>query len=216
VKVSPWTRGDFLVAGGGVVALTATAYTVQSVYERFTVDLAGLSALERAGVALWDLSPLGAGVFAAGAVALLAANVWDSARRLLALLIAAYAALGLVVLSSAAWIAAKGSVGGPDRLGFRFGGGERLVTLITQMLGWGSLVALFIVLALLATEEAEPSAPATAGPSVFEEMDALWRDRLAFGPKRERARELLARIQLHEESGDEESARALADEMRRL
>jgi hypothetical protein len=185
------------------------------VYERFALDLAGLSALERAAVALWDLSPLGAGLFAAGALALVLGDVGANGRLLLAFLLSSYAAFGLVVLALAAWIAATGSVGGPDSLGFRFDGGERVATLITQALGWGSLVALFTVLALRATGSAEQAPPA-AGPTVFEEMDTLWRERLAFGPRRERARELLGRIQRLEEAGDEESAQALADEMRRL
>jgi hypothetical protein len=47
-------------------------------------------------------------------------------------------------------------------------------------------------------------------------MDALWRERLAFGPKRERARNLLGRIRDLEQAGEHESARALAEEMRRL
>jgi hypothetical protein len=215
VKASAWTRGNLLAAGGAAVALAGIADTVRSAYERFALDLAGLSALERAGVALWDLSPLGAGLFAAGTLALFMGDLGATGRLLLAFLLSAYATFGLVVLALAGWIAATGSVGGPDSLGFRFDGGERVATLITQTLGWGSLVALFALLALRATESAEQVPPA-AGPTVFEEMDALWRERLAFGPRRERARELLGRIQRLEEAGDEESARALADEMRRL
>jgi hypothetical protein len=221
VRASNWTRGDLLVAGGVIVALAATADTVRSVYERFALDLAGLSALERVAVALWDLPPLSTAVFAAGAVAVLAGNVTESARRILAFLVSAYAALGLLVLALAAWVGAKGSVGGPDSLGFRFDSGERAITVVTQALGWGSLVALFAVLARRATETAEvtesaESAPPAEPASVFDEMDALWRERLAFGPRRERARELLGRIRRLEEAGDEESARTLAEEMRRL
>jgi hypothetical protein len=216
VRAPAWTREELLVAGGAAVALAAAAETARSVYEAFALDLAGLSELERAAVALWDLSPLGAAVFAAGAVALLVGGLRDPVRRLLAFVVSAYVALGLVVLCFAGWVAAAGSVGGRDRLGFRFDGGERVVTLVTQVLGWGPLVALFAVLALRATEEVDLPAPTPSAAGVFEEMEALWRERLAFGPRRERARELLGRIQRLEEAGDAEGARALADEMRRL
>jgi hypothetical protein len=149
---------------------------------------------------------------------LLACGLRGPARRLLAFLASAYAALGAVVLAFAGWIAGTGSVGGRDELGFRYDGGERVVTLATQALGWGSLIVFFVVLALRAAEDAEPASPPPSVPasSLFEEMDLLWRERLAFGPRRERARELLGRIRRLEEAGDQESARALADEMRRL
>jgi hypothetical protein len=47
-------------------------------------------------------------------------------------------------------------------------------------------------------------------------MEALWAERLAFSPRRERARVLLERIRALEVSGDVEGARELAEEMRRL
>jgi hypothetical protein len=47
-------------------------------------------------------------------------------------------------------------------------------------------------------------------------MEALWRQRLAHGPKRERARNLLGRIRERERAGDHEKARELADELRDL
>jgi hypothetical protein len=226
MRTAGWTRGDLLVAGGTAVALAAVAETVRSLYERFALDLSGLSAVERAGVALWDFRPLAPGVFAAGALAVLAglgeppgrlAERAGPARPLAAALLAAYAALGLAVLATAVWIAAKGAVGGRDELGFLFTGGERAVTLATQLLAWGPLVALFALLALRATEPEEPAEELRdERPRVSAEMDALWRDRLAFGPKRELARNLLRRIRALEEAGDDESARALAEEMRRL
>ena len=47
-------------------------------------------------------------------------------------------------------------------------------------------------------------------------MDELWRERLAFSPRRERGRELLARIRELEARGNVTEARELAEEMRRL
>ena len=206
------------------MGLAAASDTARTLYERFAADLAGLSALERAGVARGDLRPLGPAVVGAGALAVLAGLGKTSgrpthparwARPLLAVLLSAHAALGLVVLGLAVWLAAKGSVGGPDELGFRFTDGERAVTLTTQVLAWAPLVALFGLLALKATEPGRPE-PDPAPPLVSDEMDALWRERLAFGPKRERARNLLGRIRDLEQAGEHESARALAEEMRRL
>lgn len=207
------------------MGLAAASDTARTLYERFAADLAGLSALERAGVALWDLRPLGPAVVGAGALAVLAGLGTTSdrptqparwARPLLALLLSAHAALGLIVLGLAVWLAAKGSVGRPDELGFRFTDGERAVTLTTQVLAWAPLVALFGLLALNATEPGRPERTDPAPPLVSDEMDALWRERLAFGPKRERARNLLGRIRDLEQAGEHESARALAEEMRRL
>jgi hypothetical protein len=224
VRAPAWTRGDLLVTGGALVGLAATADTVQSLYERFAVDLAGLTALDRAAVALWDFKPLGAAVYAAGAVAVLAGleqparptTLGRTVQPPLTVLLAAYATLGLVVLAFAVWIAAHGSVGESDGLGFRFGEGERAVTLATQALGWVSLVVLFVVLAVRTAREAEPEPSFSGAGSVFDEMDALWRERLAFSPRREQGRTLLARIRTLEEEGDLAGARELADEMRRL
>ena len=53
-------------------------------------------------------------------------------------------------------------------------------------------------------------------PSLVEEMEALWAERLAFSPRRERARALLERLRALERSGDVEGAQELADELRRL
>jgi hypothetical protein len=216
MKAPDWTRADLLRAGGATVAVAASADTAASLYERFAVDLAGLSAVERAGVALWDFEPLPAGLFALGALALFAGDLRNSARGLLAVLLSGYAALGLAILGLAVWISARGSVGGADELGFRFTAGERTVTLVTQVSAWGALVSFFTLLAVRAARTEEPKPEPVRQPSLAAEMDALWRERLAFGPRRERARNLLGRIRELEAAGDEESARALADEMRRL
>lgn len=217
VKALALTRGELLVAGGAVVGLAATADTVRSVYDRFAADLAGLSTFERAGVALWDLRPLGAAVFAGAAVAWAAGLPrLEPARPLLVVLLSGHAALGTAVLALAVWIAARGSVGATDELGFRFTDGERAVTLATQAVAWGPLVALFAALAFGIAARPEPNLPVAERPSISEEMDVLWREELAFGPKRERARGLLERIRELEAAGDDEAARALAEEMRRL
>jgi hypothetical protein len=222
--MAPWTRGDLLVPAAAAVGLAALAETARSLYERFAVDLDGLSEVERVAVALWDYRPLAPAVFAAAA-ALLLPRVDESARSLLAALSAGYAALGLVVLGLAGWITATGSVGGVDGLGFAFSRGDRAVTVVTQALAWLPLVFLFGLLALRASAApvgaglgppaAEPG-PAGEAEHVSDEMEALWSERLAHGPKRERARSLLARIRELERAGDRDSARALADEMRRL
>jgi hypothetical protein len=220
VRTAAWTRADLLLAGGAAVASAATAETVRAVHARFTADLGGLSLVERAAVALWDFGPLGAAVFAAGALALLAGLSLDARPRLgavvepaLALLLSAYATLGLVVVALAGWVAAAGRIGDADGLAIRYEDGERAVTVTTQALGWGSLVALFGFLALRrAPEAAAPPASAT----LSDEMDALWRERIAFTPNRERGRTLLLRIRSLEEKGDLSGARELADELRRL
>lgn len=225
VRTSAWTRAELLVVGGAIIALAATAETVRVVYERFAADLAELSVAERAAVALWDLGPLEPAVFAAGVLALLSglaqrpgrlAGLRRPLQSAVAVLLAAFATLGLVVVALAAWIAADGSLGEADGLGFRFGAHERAVTLATQVLGWGALVVLFVLLALRVTERPESEPMPNEQTSLFEEMDALWRERLAFSPKRERGRTLLARVRALEEAGDLHGAREAADEMRRL
>jgi hypothetical protein len=219
-----WKRGETILAGGAVVALAASAETAWSLRARFALELEGLSALERAGVALWDFRPLPTAVFAGAALAVLLAPAGARARGVLAVLAAAHAALAVVVLALAAWIAAAGDVGGPDALGFSYPPGERAVTLATQLVAWLPLAVLLAGVAVAATRPsnrllppggaAEP-AGRTARP-LSEEMEALWAERLAFSPRRERARALLERIRALERSGDVERARELAEEMRRL
>ena len=221
-----WTHGGAIVAGGAVVALAASAETAWSLRARFALDLEGLSALERAGVALWDFRPLATAVFAGAALAVLLAPAGAAARAGIAVLAAAHAALAAVVLVFAVWIAAAGEVGGADALGFAYPPGERAVTLVTQLAAWLPLAVLLTWIALVAARapsntvllgsEAPASAAAAQTTSLSEEMGALWTERLAFSPKRERARTLLERIRALEASGDVAGARELAEEMRRL
>jgi hypothetical protein len=127
---------------------------------------------------------------------------------------AAFAALGVLVLLAASWVGARGFVGEEDGLAIRFTDGERVVTFLTQAVGWAPLVAFFVLLSLRLTEGPREEEP--AGESVVDEMDELWRERLAFSPRRERGRELLARIRELEAQGNVTEARELAEEMRRL
>jgi hypothetical protein len=216
------------MAGGAAVMLAASADLVQTVQDRFAVDLSGLGALERAAAALWDLSPLGTAVFAVGALGVLA-GLGEPAGRLerlhalmrngVAILAAAHAAIGLVVLGLALWVAAKGQIGDRDELGIAYSGSDRVVTLLTQLVGWIPLAALLVLVAFVATrsEQAdEEPEPESRDSSLSEEMEALWRERLAHGPRRERARNLLSRIRVLERTGDHEKARELADELRDL
>ena len=220
-----WTHGGAIVAGGAVVALAASAETAWSLRVRFALDLEGLSALERAGVALWDFRPLATAVFAGAALAVLLAPAGAAARAGIAVLAAAHAALAAVVLVFAVWIAAAGEVGGADALGFAYPPGERAVTLVTQLAAWLPLAVLLTWIAVVAARTPSDTvllaseAPASAAAqttSLSEEMGALWTERLAFSPKRERARTLLERIRALEASGDVAGARELAEEMRRL
>ena len=228
MRGTAWTRGDVLVAGGAAVILAASADVAQTVQDRFAVDLAGLGALERAGATLWDLRPLGTAVFAVGALGVLAGlgepadrreRLHALARNGVAILAAAHAALALVVLALAVWVAAVGEVGDSEELGFVYSGSDRAVTLITQLVGWIPLTALLVLVAVVATRseqaEEEPE-PERSDASLSEEMEALWRERLAHGPRRERARNLLSRIRALERTGDHEQARELADELRNL
>jgi hypothetical protein len=228
MRRSAWTRGDLLVAGGAAVILAASADVAQTVQDRFAVDLAGLGALERAGATLWDLRPLATAVFAVGALGVLAGIAEPAARleRLhapvrngVAILAAAHAALGLVVLGLALWIAAAGKVGDRDDLGFVYSGSDRAVTLITQLVGWIPVAALLVLVAFIATrtEQAdEEPEPERIDAPLSVELEVLWRERLAHGPKRERARNLLSRIKVLERAGDHDQARELADELRNL
>ena len=231
MEPASWTRGDLLLAGGTAVALASSADVAWAVYARFAVDLAGLSPVERAGAALWDFRPLASALFAAAGLAVLAglrepagrfARLGEPARNGVAFLAAAHAVLALAVLALAVWVAAAGEVGGADELGFVYGTGERVVTLVTQALAWVPLGVLLVLVAWAATA---PQRVVDAGldeeavgseKGVFAEMESLWRERLALGPRREQARRLLGRIQALEEAGDHEAARVLADEMRRL
>jgi hypothetical protein len=215
----PWTHGEAILAGGAVLALAASAETAWSLRARFALDLEGLSALERAGVALWDFRPLPTAVFAGAALAMLLAPAGARARGGLAVLAAAHAALAVVVLALAVWIAAAGEVGGPEALGFVYSPGERAVTLVTQLVAWLPLAVLLGGIAVVAARppSSTPAQVAAARTTALsEEMEALWAERLAFSPRRERARMLLERIRALEHSGDVEGARELAEEMRRL
>jgi hypothetical protein len=219
-----WTHGDAILAGGAVVVLAASAETAWSLRARFALDLEGLSTLERAGVALWDFRPLPTAVFAGAALAVLLAPAGAGARAGVAVLAAAHAALAAVVVVFAVWIAAAGEVGGPDALGFAYPPGERAVTLVTQLAAWLPLAVLLTWIAVVAARApsntvllgSEAPAAAAQTTSLSGEMEALWTERLAFSPKRERARTLLERIRVLEESGDVDGARELAEEMRRL
>jgi uncharacterized membrane protein len=228
MRDTAWTRGDVLVAGGAAVILAASADVAQAVQDRFAVDLAGLGALERAGATLWDLRPLGTAVFAVGALGALA-GLGEPAGRLerlhaltrngVAILAAAHAALALVVLGLAIWVAAVGEVGDRGELGFVYSGSDRAVTVVTQLVAWIPLTALLVLVAVIATRSEQPEdepEPERSDASLSEEMEALWRERLAHGPRRERARNLLSRIRALESTGDHEQARELADELRKL
>jgi hypothetical protein len=223
-----WTRGNLLMAGGAAVMLAASADVATTVQDRFAVDLAGLGTLERAAASLWDLSPLATAVFAVGALSVFA-GLGEPAGRLerlhavmrngAAILAAAHAALGLVVLGLALWVAAAGEIGDRGELGFAYSGSDRAVTLVTQLVGWIPLAALLVLVAFVATRSGladEEPEPEGNDASLLEEMEALWRERLAHGPRRERARNLLSRIRVLEGTGDHEKARELADELRNL
>jgi hypothetical protein len=228
MRGTAWTRGDVLVASSTAVILAASADVAQTVQDRFAVDLAGLGALERAGATLWDFRPLATAVFAVGALGVLA-GLGEPAGRLerlhvpvrngVAILAAAQAMLGLVVLGLAVWVAAVGEVGESGELGFVYSGSDRAVTLVTQLVGWIPLAGLLVLVAFVATRseqvDEEPE-PERSDASLSEELEALWRERLAHGPRRERARNLLSRIRALERTGDHEKARELADELRRL
>lgn len=228
-----WSRGDFLVAGGAVIATAASADLVWTVNDRFSLDLAELSALDRAAAALWDLRPLPAAVFALGALLVLRgvaerprrlAPVREPARAAVAALAAAIVALAVVVVVLAAWVAAAGAIGGRDELGFVYTGRERAVTLATQAVAWIPLGVLLALVARQASRRARPheardeaaEPPRTGHARLSEEMEELWRERLAFSSKREQARMLLGRIQALERAGEYAEARKLAEEMRRL
>jgi hypothetical protein len=228
MRGTAWTRGEVLVAGGAAVILAASADVAQTVQDRFAVDLAGLSALERAGATLWDLRPLATAVFAVGTLGVLAGlgeppgrleRLHAPVRNGVAILAAAHAALGLVVVGLAVWVAAVGEVGDSEELGFVYSRSDRAVTLVTQLVGWIPLAALLVLFAFVATRseqvEEEPE-PERSDASLSQELEALWRERLAHGPRRERARNLLSRIRALERAGDHEKARELADELRNL
>jgi hypothetical protein len=228
MRGTAWTRGDVLVAGGAAVILAASADVAQTVQDRFAVDLAGLSALERAGATLWDLRPLATAVFAVGTLGVLAGlgeppgrleRLHAPVRNGVAILAAAHAALGLVVVGLAVWVAAVGEVGDSEELGFVYSRSDRAVTLVTQLVGWIPLAALLVLFAFVATRSEqveEESEPESSDASLSQELEALWRERLAHGPRRERARNLLSRIRALERAGDHEKARELADELRNL
>jgi hypothetical protein len=228
MRGTAWTRGEVLVAGGAAVILAASADVAQTVQDRFAVDLAGLSALERAGATLWDLRPLATAVFAVGTLGVLAGlgeppgrleRLHAPVRNGVAILAAAHAALGLVVVGLAVWVAAVGEVGDSEELGFVYSRSDRAVTLVTQLVGWIPLAALLVLVAFVATRseqvEEEPE-PERSDAPLSQELEALWRERLAHGPRRERARNLLSRIRALERTGDHEKARELADELRNL
>jgi hypothetical protein len=232
-----WTA-DELAAGGGIaVALAGTAEAAWSLHARFAVDFSGLSALERAGAALWDFRPLGTALFLVGAIFILSALRRSSGPLApagepvaggVAVLAAAHAALAVAVLAASGWVAAAGRLGEPDELGFAFSPGERAVTLATQIAAWLPLGVVLGLVAVLAArlDMRDAVAPGldrvAAGTdpephrSLGDEMEEFWRERLAFGPGRERGRVLLGRIRALEAAGDDEAARKLADEMRRL
>jgi hypothetical protein len=224
-----WNRGDLLLAAGTTVGLAAVADTAWSAYTRFALDLSGLTALERAAAALWDFRPLGTAVFAIAACAVLTAlreplvrleGLAGPVRGGLVYLSAGFAAFAAVIVALAAWVAAAGRIGAPGELGFVFSDGERIVTLVTQVLAWlplGVILALVAAVAAYPKDAPEPVPTESArAAELSQEMEALWQEHLAFGPKRERARALLLRFRALEQAGDLDGARALAEELRRL
>jgi hypothetical protein len=151
-----------LVAGGATVSLAATGDVALRVRDRFALDLSGLGALERAGAALWDLSPLGTAVLTVGALGVLAGLGEPSGRleRLhalvrngVAILAAGHAALALVVLGLAVWVAGVGKIGNSGELGFVYSGSDRAVTLMTQLVAWLPLTVLLALVALVLTRQ---------------------------------------------------------------
>lgn len=215
-----WTPGELTVAGGAAACVAACAETAGSVYTRFAADLAGLAAIDRASVALWDLRPLGAAVFALGALAVVF-GLTDATpgagvlRPALAVAAGGFAALGVVVLALTLWIGSRGLAGEANGLAVYFTGGERVATVVTQLAGWLPLIAFFVVLALRLTRTEQEALPAEIAGLVAE-MDELWRQRLAFSPRRERGRALLERIRTLEAEGRPAEAEELAEEMREL
>ena len=185
------------------MALAASAETAWWLRARFALDSRRpLGA--RAGRRGRDFRPLGTAVFALAAIAALVGaaeavrleRLAALARAGVAVLASAHAALAGVVIVLAVWIAAAGEVGRRDELGFVYSSADRAFTLVTQLLAWVPLGALFVVLAVLAArdwpkrdlEEIEPVPDA----SVSEEMEELWREHLAHGANRERARSFCA------------------------
>jgi hypothetical protein len=226
-----WTREDLAVAGGVAVALAGSAEAAWSLYARFAVDFAGLGMVERAGAALWDFRPVGTALFLGGALAALlglgrsVGRLGEAGERIaggVTVLAAAHAALAVLVLAASIWVAAAGRLGGRNELAFVYSTGERAVTLATQLAAW---LPLAVVLGLVAAHAAQsedveanhlPEPDPVPDRSLGDEMEELWRERLAFGPARERARVLLGRIRALEAAGDSESAVKLAEEMRTL
>jgi hypothetical protein len=216
VERPAWKSGDLLVLGGAAAGVAACAATAGLLYERFAADLGGLSAFDRAALALWDFRPVSAALFALAALAVFAGGRLEGRLRpTVAVLAGAFAGLGLIVVLASAWVGARGFVGEEDGLAIRFTGGERVMTVLTQALGWLPLAAFFALLALRLTEQ-RPVEEAPAEESLVAEMDELWRERLAYSPRRERGRELLGRIRALEAQGKLTEARELAEEMRRL
>jgi len=128
------------------------------------------------------------------------------------------------VVAFTVWVAATGAIGGREELGFVFTPRERIVTLVAQAAAWIPLAAVLAVVARslagasAAEEEVELEAEGepAAQLRVSEEMEELWRERLAYSSRREEARNLLGRIQALETAGKHAEARRLAEEMRRL
>jgi hypothetical protein len=140
-----------------VLALAGTASVVVEARAAFDRDLTGLSAFERAAVALWDLSPLPLAVAAGGALLVVIALVSDdsqlsgprpAAARVLVLLASAGAAFGAIVLVRALWLAVVGSVETDTGVLFGFSAGDRAAMLVLQAVAYVPLCAFLLVVAV--------------------------------------------------------------------
>ncbi|MEO8290090.1 MAG: hypothetical protein ABI649_03740 [Gaiellaceae bacterium] len=226
--LAAWTGGDWLLAGGIVLALLGLGEEAWTIKGRFDPAVLGLGAPERAAVALWELRPLVFVPFVLGALLVLAAlleppgrlgEARERARPVLTVLAAAHAVFALVVVGLAGWVAAAGSIAGRDEITFFYSGSHRALTLATQALAYVPLAALLAAVAMRASFEPVPvekAEPPARSPGLLAEMEELWSERLAFGPRREQARRLLERLRALEGSGDVEGAQQVADQLRRL
>jgi hypothetical protein len=171
------------LATGLVLEAAGLAAVAEEARSAFDQNLTGLSAFERAGVALWNFSPVAPAVAAAGAavVALALAREPELTGRLrpiagavLAPLAAGQAALCALVLGLACWIAASGGVETGSGIRFTYSTGDRVATLLLQAVAFGPLAAFGAFLAARAPSLWGVAAP--VGPGI------VWQEGGAHAP----------------------------------
>jgi hypothetical protein len=181
IRTPSLAPAERLVGGGLAVTLAGAAAVAGDARQALERDLAGLSWLERAAVALWDLPPTGMALAAAGiAIAAVAlarhpapwsprVEAWAHGTAGLA---AAGAGFCAVVLGLCAWVVSTGAVESGDGIRFEFTTGDRVATLVIQVVGYVPAAVVFVAGIRVATWPGGEGEASAARPGTGRSLEA--------------------------------------------